>query len=81
MSLGTALVVGFIIFCACVALVVFGLGRWLDSLWDADHVPAKEPWLSLETRKKLAAPLYWAAGKWLTWANWVDGPQPRKPKA
>lgn len=37
--------------------------------------------MELSTRKKLAVPLYWLAGKFLTWANWVDGPQPRKRKA
>ena len=37
--------------------------------------------MELSTRKKLARPLYWLAGKFLTWANWVDGPQPRKRKA
>ena len=36
--------------------------------------------LSLQTRARLAVPLYWLAGKFLTWANWVDGPQPRKAK-
>lgn len=37
--------------------------------------------MELSTRKKLAAPLYWLAGKFLTWANWVDGPQPIQRKA
>lgn len=37
--------------------------------------------LSLDARKKLAAPLYWLAGKFLTWANRADGQQPRKRKA
>lgn len=36
--------------------------------------------LTLTTRKRLAAPLYWLAGVFLTWANRVDGPQPRKRK-
>ena len=34
----------------------------------------------LYLRKQAAVPLYWLAGKFLTWANWVDGPQPRKRK-
>lgn len=38
------------------------------------------PGASLYYRKKLAAPLYWLAGVFLTWANRVDGPQPRKRK-
>lgn len=36
--------------------------------------------MNLATRKRLAAPLYWLAGVFLTWANRVDGPQPRKRK-
>lgn len=39
------------------------------------------PGATLYYRKKLAAPLYWLAGVFLTWANRVDGPQPRKAKA
>jgi hypothetical protein len=35
---------------------------------------------SLATRKRLAAPFYWLAGVFLTWANKVDGPQPRVKK-
>ena len=35
----------------------------------------------LYLRKRLAAPLYWLAGTFLTWANRVDGPQPRAKKA
>lgn len=38
------------------------------------------PAFTLATRKRLAAPLYWLAGVFLTWANRVDGPQPRKAK-
>ena len=37
--------------------------------------------LSLATRKRLAVPFYWLAGVFLTLANKVDGPQPRKRKA
>jgi hypothetical protein len=36
--------------------------------------------MNLATRKRLAAPVYWLAGVFLTWANRVDGPQPRKRK-
>ena len=35
----------------------------------------------LYLRKQAAAPLYWLAGVFLTLANKVDGPQPRKRKA
>ena len=34
----------------------------------------------LYLRKQAAVPLYWLAGKFLTLANLVDGPQPRKAK-
>ena len=39
-----------------------------------------ERFWTLENRKRLAAPLYWLAGVFLTWANKIDGPQPRKRK-
>lgn len=36
-SFGASLLTGLIILVACIALVVFALGRWLDSMWEADH--------------------------------------------
>lgn len=38
------------------------------------------PGAPLYYRKQLARPLYWLAGVFLTLANKVDGPQPRKRK-
>ena len=36
--------------------------------------------MNLETRKKLATPLYWIGWRIIRWADRLDGPQPRKRK-